>query len=189
MECAWLRIILVARTRLLSWTYLLKLNSLRSGFPGSSVGQESACNAGDPSSVPGWGREPGVFLVLPVAQMVKTLSAMLQTWVWSLGLDDPRQEGMASHCRILAWRIPMNRGAWWATGHGVAKSQTWLRLGRAQRKIGLLFSRQVVFRPLQLHGLQNARPPVPHHLLESAHVHVHCTDDAIQPSHPLSVSH
>ena len=61
-----------------------------------------------------------------VAQMVKNLPAMWETWVRLLGLEDPLEEGMATHSRILGWRIPMDRGAWWATVHGVAKSQTQL---------------------------------------------------------------
>ena len=40
-----------------------------------------------------------------------------------LGWEDPLEEGMATHSSILAWRIPMDRGAWWATVHGVAQSQ------------------------------------------------------------------
>ena len=44
--------------------------------------------------------------------------------VWDLGWEDPLEEGMLTHSSILAWRIPMDRGAWWATVHGVAKSQT-----------------------------------------------------------------
>ena len=40
-----------------------------------------------------------------VAQMVKNLPAMQETWVWSLGQEDPLEEGMATHCSILAWRI------------------------------------------------------------------------------------
>ena len=60
-----------------------------------------------------------------VAQMVKCLSTMRETWVQSLGWEDPLEEGMATHSSILAWRkVPMDRGAWWATVHGVAKSQT-----------------------------------------------------------------
>ena len=43
-----------------------------------------------------------------------------------LGWEDPLDVGMATYCRILAWRIPMDRGAWWATVHRVAKSWTWL---------------------------------------------------------------
>ena len=46
------------------------------------------------------------------------------TWVRSLGCKDPLEEGMATHSSILAWRIPMDRAAWWATVHGVAKSRT-----------------------------------------------------------------
>ena len=59
-----------------------------------------------------------------MAQMVKNLPAMQETWVWSLGWEETLEEGMATHSSILAWRIPMDRGAWWATVHGVAKSQT-----------------------------------------------------------------
>ena len=61
-----------------------------------------------------------------VAQMVKNLPAMRETWVPSLGWEDPLQEEMATHSTILAWRIPMDRGAWRATVQGVAKS--WTRL-------------------------------------------------------------
>ena len=41
-----------------------------------------------------------------------------------LGQEDPLEEGMATHSSSLAWRIPMDRGAWWATVHGVARSGT-----------------------------------------------------------------
>ena len=44
--------------------------------------------------------------------MVKNLSAMRETWGQSLGREDPIEEGMATHSTILAWRIPMDRGAW-----------------------------------------------------------------------------
>ena len=56
--------------------------------------------------------------------MVKNLPAMWETWVQSLGWEDPLEEDMATHPSILAWRIPMDRGAWQATVHGVAKSRT-----------------------------------------------------------------
>ena len=46
-----------------------------------------------------------------------------ETQVQSLGLEDPLEEGIATHSSILAWRIPMERGAWQATVHGVTKSQ------------------------------------------------------------------
>ena len=51
---------------------------------------------------------------------------MQETWVQSLRWEDPLEEGMVTHSRILAWRVPKVRGAWWATVHGVAKSQTGL---------------------------------------------------------------
>ena len=53
--------------------------------------------------------------------MVKNLPAMREPWVQSLGWEDPLEEGGATHSSILAWRIPMDRGAWWATVHGGRK--------------------------------------------------------------------
>ena len=49
---------------------------------------------------------------------------MKEMQVQSLGEDDPLEKEMANHSNILAWEIPMERGAWWATVHGVSKSQT-----------------------------------------------------------------
>ena len=57
---------------------------------------------------------------------------MRETWVQSLGWEDPLEEDMAIHSSILAWRIPMNRGDWWATVHGVPQSRTRLRLSIKQ---------------------------------------------------------
>ena len=51
---------------------------------------------------------------------------MCKTWVQSLGWEDPLEEGVATHSSVLAWRIPMERGTWGATVHGVAESQTQL---------------------------------------------------------------
>jgi len=51
-------------------------------------------------------------------------------WVLSLGWEDPLEKGMATHSNILAWRIPMDRGAWWAMVRRVAKSQTQLHIGK-----------------------------------------------------------
>ena len=59
-----------------------------------------------------------------MAQTVKNLPAMQETWVRSLGWEDLLEEEMATHSSILAWRIPTDRGAWWATVHGVTKSRT-----------------------------------------------------------------
>ena len=86
---------------------------------GSSAGRESTCNAGDPSSIPGLGRSPGEGIGYSlqyswaslVAQLVKNLPAMWETWVQSLGWEDPTEEGMTIHSNILAWRIPIDRGA------------------------------------------------------------------------------
>ena len=66
-----------------------------------------------------------------VAQMVKNLPAVQETQVRFLDQEDPRiwifsflEKEMATHSSILAWKNPMDRGAWWATVYGVAKSQT-----------------------------------------------------------------
>ena len=83
-------------------------------IPGSSADKESACDAGDPSLIPESGRCPGKGIGYPfqyswaslVAQTVKNLPAMRQTWVGSLGWEDPLDKGPASHSSILAWRIP-----------------------------------------------------------------------------------
>ena len=59
--------------------------------------------------------------------MVKNLPAMQETqetWVESLGQEDPLEEEMATHSNTLVWRVPMDRGAWQAAGHGVTKSWT-----------------------------------------------------------------
>ena len=56
---------------------------------------------------------------------VKNLPAMQETWAQSLGGEHPLEKGVATHSSILAWK--MDRGGWWATVHGVAKSWTQLR--------------------------------------------------------------
>ena len=61
-----------------------------------------------------------------VAQMVKNLPAIQETWVQYLGWEDPLEEGMATHSSLLAWRSPIDKEAWQATVHGVTKSQTQL---------------------------------------------------------------
>ena len=56
-----------------------------------------------------------------MGQTVENPPAMWETWVQSLGWEDPLKEGIATHSRILAWRVPMDRGAWWATVLGLGK--------------------------------------------------------------------
>ena len=58
-----------------------------------------------------------------MAWTVKNLPTMRETWVQSLGWEDPQEEGMTTYSSIVAWRIRMDRGAWQATIHGVTKSQ------------------------------------------------------------------
>ena len=80
----------------------------------SSVGKESACNAEDSSSIPGSGRSLAEGIGYPlqytwsslVAQLVKNPPAIWETWVQSLGWEDPLEKGKATHSSILAWRIP-----------------------------------------------------------------------------------
>ena len=59
-----------------------------------------------------------------MVHMVKNLPTMWETQVQSLGWEDPLEKGMATHSSILAWRIPLDRGAWWAIVHGVLESWT-----------------------------------------------------------------
>ena len=58
----------------------------------------------------------------------KVVKNLLSKWVWSLGREDLLEKEMATHSSILAWRIPIDQGAWRATGHGISESQT--RLSR-----------------------------------------------------------
>ena len=95
---------------IIKWRGLLNIQ----GFPSNSVGKESTCNAGDPSSIPGSGRSTGEGIGYPLqyslaslmAQLLKNPPAMRETWVQSLGWEDPLEKGMAMHSSILAWKIP-----------------------------------------------------------------------------------
>ena len=59
-----------------------------------------------------------------MTQMVKSLPAMQETWVQSLGGEDPLGKKMVTHCNTLAWEIPWTEEPQWATVHGVTKNQT-----------------------------------------------------------------
>ena len=84
------------------------------GFPGSSAGKESTCNRGDPGSIPGSGKSPcrrdrlptPVFLGFTAGSDGKESTAMWETWVQSLGWEDPLEKGMETHSSILSWEIP-----------------------------------------------------------------------------------
>ena len=75
--------------------YIVDTLKLRASFPGSSV-----------------------------VKNLPTMQEMQETRVQSLDWEDPLEKEMATHSRILAWRILMDRGAWWATAHGVTENQT-----------------------------------------------------------------
>ena len=89
-------------------------DQLRMGFPGSSAGKESTCNAGDSGLISGSRRSTGEGIGYPlqyswaslVIQLVKNLPAMRETWVQSLAWEDLLEKGMATHSSILAWRSP-----------------------------------------------------------------------------------
>ena len=60
-----------------------------------------------------------------VAQTVNNLPAVQETQIQSLSQEDPLETGMATHIhQYSCWENSMNRGAWWATAHGITKSQT-----------------------------------------------------------------
>ena len=87
------------------------------GFPDGSVGKESTCNARDPGLIPGSGRSAGEGIGYPlqyswaslVAELVKNLPEMQETWVRSMGWENPVEKGKVTHSSILAWRITKSR--------------------------------------------------------------------------------
>ena len=108
---------LVVRTRwshYLTRVLFLVIEAHLWGFLDSSVGNESACSAGNLGSIPVLGISAGEGIGYPlqyswvslVAQLVKNPPAMWETWIRSLGWEDPLEKGKATHLSILAWRIP-----------------------------------------------------------------------------------
>ena len=93
--------------------YIYLYLDINLGISDSSASKKSTSNAGDSCLIPGLGRCTGEGIgyplqyswASPVAQTVKNLPAMWETWVQSLGWEDPLEEGMATHSSILAWRI------------------------------------------------------------------------------------
>ena len=165
--------------------------------PDGSVGKESACNTGDTGSVPGLGRCPGEGIGYPlqyswaslVAQLVKNLPAMWETWVRSLGLGDPLENGKSTHSSILAWIKPGSpalqadslppepQGKPKNTGVGSLSLLQWIFLIQ-ELNWGLLHYRQILYQlsyqiksdkirrsvvsdSLRPHGLQHVRLPCP----------------------------
>ena len=102
---------------------------MMTGFTGGSAGKESACNAEDPGLIPGLGRSAGEGIGYPlqyswaslVAQLVKNLPAMWETWVQSLGLEDLLEKGTGYPLQYPGLENSMD-----CIVHGVAKSQTQL---------------------------------------------------------------
>ena len=90
-------------------------------FSESSVGKESACNAGDPGSIPGPGRSAGEGPGYPLhycwaslgVQLVKNLPAMREAWVLTLGWEDSLEKGMATHSSVLV-RMPGGLQSMWS---------------------------------------------------------------------------
>ena len=102
------------------------------GLPGNSVSKESSCSVGDLGSIPGLGRSPGEAIGYPLqdswpsslmAQTVKNPPATRETefsaWVRKI----PLEERVATHFSVLAWRIPTDRGTWWAAVRRLQKVQ------------------------------------------------------------------
>ena len=77
-----------------------------------------------------------VFLDFPGGSDSQDLPTVRETHVRSLGGEDPQEEGLETHSSILAWRIPMDRGAWWATVHGVTESDTTEQLSTQHISLG-----------------------------------------------------
>ena len=119
----------------------LRLDRRMSGLPSSSAGKESACNAGDPDSIPGSGRSPEKGIGYPlqyswaslVAQTVKNPPAKQETWVRSLDWKDPMEEGMATHSSILAWRLLMAGYSPWCKESDTTEQPTTAQRRRMSR--------------------------------------------------------
>ena len=114
-----------------------------------------------------------------------------EIWLQSLGRS--LREGNGNPLQYCCLENPMDRGAWWATVHDVAKlsdttEQSCIHFHdpTAQKFSSVQFSCSVMSDSLQHQGLQHTRLPVHHQLPESTQTHVHWVGDAIQPFYPLS---
>ena len=114
------------------WFLVLSFNSIFlswNSVPGGSAGKESTCDAGDSALIPASGRFPGEGIGYSlqyswaslVAQLVKNLPAMWETWVWSLDCEDPLEKGKATPLQYSGLENSMD-----CIVYGVAKSRIWL---------------------------------------------------------------
>ena len=144
------------------------------------------CNSEDPGSIPGLGRSAGEGIGYPlqyswaslVAQMVRNLPAMQETWVWSMGWEDPLEEDMATHSSILAWWIPWTEepgglqsmgsqrvGHNWATQHEEERRDGGEGSTLRTQTENTWFGASLPIQWLRLHGSSKGsfRGPVPFH--------------------------
>ena len=89
-------------------------------FPGERIGY--------PALEKGEATHSSILGLPLVVQTVKNLPAMQEILVQSLGWEDPLEKGTATHTSILAWRIPLDRGAWRSIVYAVAESDRTERL-------------------------------------------------------------
>ena len=126
-----------------------------------------------------------------VAQLVKNLPAMWETWVQSLGGEDPLEKGKATHSSIQAWRIPWTVepvGSQRVEHDSVTFTFRVTLRSKTYRVSSVQFSSVAQSSPTPCHPMNRSTLglPVHHQLLEFTQTHVHRVSDAIQPSHPLS---
>ena len=118
--------------------HLLCLLQRQAGsLPLAPPGKSRAKDVLSPTEVGTYGKTYGYIHnshgVSLVAQMVKNLPAMQETWVWYLGWEYALEESIATHSRIPAWRIPMDGGTWRASVHGVAVGYDWATMHSTAR--------------------------------------------------------
>ena len=129
----------------------------------ATLPQLSTWEAAREPQYPVAGTEPWDSLLV---QLVKNLSAVQETFVRALGWENPLEKEMATQSSILAWKNPMDRGAWQAAVHGVERAGHDLatkpkKKRERNRASSVQFSRSVMSDFLRPHGLQHARPPCP----------------------------